>query len=183
MTVLVFVELTDGRVSLVSREALTFALEIGGDLHAVPLGPVGEDALADLRAHGVAVVHEASAPELSSYGGAIWGAVLDAAVTASGATAVVAPGTPRGTEVLAHLAARRDRAMAANAIAVLAVSQSRSSARSPGARSWRPCLSMPTSPCSPWPGTRSSRRRLRHRAPPRCSHLMSRSPRLTCALG
>lgn len=119
MTVLVPVELSADRVSLVSREALTFALEIGGDLHAVPLGPVGEDALADLRSHGVAVVHEASAPELSSYGGAMWGAVLDAAVTASGAHAVVAPGTPRGTEVLAHLAARRDRAMAANAVAVL----------------------------------------------------------------
>jgi electron transfer flavoprotein alpha subunit len=59
-------------------------------------------------------VHLAVGDAFSAYGGAVWAAAVQGA--AAGADAVVGPGTPRGMEVLAHLAARLGVAMAANVV-------------------------------------------------------------------
>lgn len=120
--VLVLVEPEEGRVGLVSREALTFAHRLGGPVHALVLGTdLADDAvLADCREHGVAVVHEADNEELGRYAAAAWASALEQATDAAGAGAVLAGGTPRGMEVLAHVAARRDLPMAANVVDVVA---------------------------------------------------------------
>ncbi|MBM6405179.1 electron transfer flavoprotein subunit alpha/FixB family protein [Phycicoccus sp. CSK15P-2] len=119
MSVVVLVEVEEGRASLVSREALTFARSLGaGDLHAVVVGPAPEAVVADCRDAGVAVVHEAGDPALERYAAAAWAAVVEAAGRAARADLVVAPGTGRGNEVLAHVAARRNLRMAANVVAV-----------------------------------------------------------------
>ena len=114
---LVLVEVEKGRAALVSRETLTFARALGGDLHALVLGAVTDDVVADLAEQGVSVVHEAaSAPE--RYAAAAWASITEAALDASGADALLAAGTPKGNEVLAHVAARRSVPMAANVVAV-----------------------------------------------------------------
>ncbi|NHA66952.1 electron transfer flavoprotein subunit alpha/FixB family protein [Phycicoccus flavus] len=119
MSVLVLVETEEGRVSLVSREALSFARSLGaGDLHAVVVGPASESVVTDCRGAGVAVVHEASDPALERYAAAAWAAVVEAAGRAARADLVVAGGTGRGNEVLAHVAARRGLRMAANVVSV-----------------------------------------------------------------
>lgn len=118
--VLVLIEPDEGRVHLVSREALTFARQLGGEVHALMLGTVDEAVLADCREQGVAVVHEAQAAggELDAYSAAAWATALEQALEGAGAATVLAGGTERGTEVLAHVAARRDLPMAANVLAV-----------------------------------------------------------------
>ncbi|GGL31061.1 electron transfer flavoprotein subunit alpha/FixB family protein [Phycicoccus endophyticus] len=123
MSVLVVLEVEDGRASLVSREALTFARDLGaGELHAVLVGAASEGLLADCRAAGVALVHEATDPALVRYAAAAWAAVVEAAGRAARADLVIAPGTGRGNEVLAHVAARRTLRMAANVVAVESLS-------------------------------------------------------------
>ncbi len=119
MSVLVLVEVEEGRASLVSREALTFARSLGaGDVHAVVVGAAPDATVADCRDAGVAVVHEAVDPALERYAAAAWAAVVEVAGRAARADLVVAPGTGRGNEVLAHVAARRGLQMAANVVSV-----------------------------------------------------------------
>jgi electron transfer flavoprotein alpha subunit len=119
VSVVVLVEVEDGRVSLVSRETLSFARSLGaGGLHAVLVGAVPDDVLADCREQGVDVVHAATDPILERYAAAAWAAVVEAAGRAARADLVIAPGTGRGNEVLAHVAARRGLQMAANVVAV-----------------------------------------------------------------
>jgi electron transfer flavoprotein alpha subunit len=116
MTVLVFVETGAGGVTEVSREALTFARGTGAPVHAVLIGAQPDGVLAELGAYGAEEVHHVTGSAFDAYGGATWAAGLEAALVASGADTVTAAGTPRGMEVLAHLAARRDVAMAANVV-------------------------------------------------------------------
>ena len=117
MSVVVVVEVEDGRASLVSRETLTFARGLGaGDVHAVVLGRALPGVVADCAEQGVVAVHEATNPELERYAAAAWAGVVESAGRASRSDLVVAPGTGRGNEVLAHIAARRGLDMAANVV-------------------------------------------------------------------
>jgi electron transfer flavoprotein alpha subunit len=117
--ILVFVEVDSSGAAEVSRETVTFARSLGGPVHAVVVGAV-PDGLADqLGTYGVEVVHHATGDGVSAYGGAAWAAAVQAVLTdgvTDEVTAVLAPGTERGMEVAAHLAARRDVPMAANVV-------------------------------------------------------------------
>ena len=86
--------------------------------------PPGErDALAaELGTHGVAEVHHAVGEALASFSGAGWAAALQAAREATKSVVVLAGGSPRGMEVLAHLAARLDVPMAANVVSFAGLS-------------------------------------------------------------
>ena len=108
MTVLALVE-PDEELSL---QALTLARDLGGPVHALAFEA------AELGAYGVETVHVAQHDQLSSYAPGAWAACLDQLTERLQPTAVVAAGTNRGNEVLAHLAARRDLPFAANCIAV-----------------------------------------------------------------
>ena len=115
MSVLVLVETDGGGIIEVSAETLTFARQLGQELHAVVVGdaPAGLD---KLGAYGVTTVHQATGEAFSSYAAAAWAAAVVAAAT--DVSAVVAAGTPRGNEVLAHTACRLGVAMAANVVEV-----------------------------------------------------------------
>jgi electron transfer flavoprotein alpha subunit len=128
--ILVFVEVTaagdhgTSEVSEVSLETVTFARtlaeRIGGPVHAVIVGALPEKVVDELGGYGVAAVHHATGAAFDAYGGATWAAGVQAAAGWTGesgaadADVVLAPGTPRGMEVAAHLAARLDVPMAAN---------------------------------------------------------------------
>lgn len=108
------------RVGLVSRESLTFARKLGDPIYALVLGSASDGVVADCRDQGVAAVFDCGNEELSSYSAAAWAVALGSVLDAAGdVAAVVAGGTPRGNEVLAHLAARRDLPMAANVVGVV----------------------------------------------------------------
>jgi electron transfer flavoprotein alpha subunit len=110
-------------VAEVSLETVTFARglaeRVGGPVHAVVVGELPEKSVDQLGDYGVAEVHRATGDGVAAYGGAAWATAVQAAVAATGADVVVGPGTPRGMEVLAHLAARLDVAMAANVTGVV----------------------------------------------------------------
>ena len=122
--ILVFVEAGDDGTSEVSLETVTFARtlaeRIGGPVHAVIVGALPEKVVDELGGYGVAAVHHATGAAFDAFGGATWAAGVQAAAGWTGesgaadADVVLAPGTPRGMEVAAHLAARLDVPMAAN---------------------------------------------------------------------
>jgi electron transfer flavoprotein alpha subunit len=89
MGVLVFIETPDDELS---QQAVGLAGALAGDVHAIAFDP-----------------SEAYAP-------AAWAQTLVELAGQRSATAVVAPGTDRGNEVLAHVAAKLDQPMAANCV-------------------------------------------------------------------
>jgi electron transfer flavoprotein alpha subunit len=121
--IMVFVETDGSEVSEISLETITFARALateGGGIaiRAVVVGPVADpDAIAGtLGAHGVSEVLHAGGEAFDAWSGAATAAAVVAAREATGSVVVTAAGSPRGNEVLAHVAARLDVPMAANAI-------------------------------------------------------------------
>jgi electron transfer flavoprotein alpha subunit len=90
MSVLVFVERPDDELS---QQALTFARQLQGEVAAVTI-------------------------EDGAYAPAAWARTLVELIEQRSPDAVVAPGSDRGNEVLAHVAAKLDHPMAANCVAV-----------------------------------------------------------------
>jgi electron transfer flavoprotein alpha subunit len=117
--VLVLVEVIDGVPDRLSLEALRFAAGLGGSLEAAVIGAPGvAAAAAGLGAYGVASVHVVEDEQLSAYAAAASASGLAAIIAGGSFDAVVAPGSERSTEILAHVAARTGAAMAANVVAV-----------------------------------------------------------------
>ncbi len=127
--ILVLVESEAGSASEISLESLALArslAEVGGGIaiRAVVVGAVADrDALAaELGAHGVTEVLQAMGEPFESYAGAAWAAALQSARETTRSVVVLAAGSPRGNEVLAHLAARLEVPMAANVVAFAGLS-------------------------------------------------------------
>ena len=121
--ILVFVEHASGEADRVSLETLAFArglsLGLGGvEVEALAFGVDAASMVGRLGAHGVVTAHVASDARVAgAYAPAAWGASLAELATARDAAAVVGPGTDRGSEVLAHAAARLGMPLAANVLA------------------------------------------------------------------
>lgn len=113
MTVLVFVENIDDELS---QQALTFARGLGDELHAVLIGAPAVPA--GLAAYGVSIAHLAAG--LDAYAPAAWAQAIVELVARTTPAAVMGPGTDRGNEVLAHIAAKTDQPMAANCMSIAA---------------------------------------------------------------
>jgi electron transfer flavoprotein alpha subunit len=120
--VLAFVEHNGSEADRLSLEAIAFAHRIaattGGQVEAVLVGQAATAIGESLGTHGVAVAHVADDPRLEAYAPLAWARVLRAAAVARSAPVVVAPGSNRGNEVLAHVAAQADLPMAANVVDV-----------------------------------------------------------------
>ncbi len=106
-SVLVLVETDDDGAIEVSRETLTFARDLGDDVQALVVGDGPAGLVEQLGTYGVATVHHADGEAFTSYSAAAWAAAVVAA--ADGVSVVTAAGTPRGNEVLAHVAVRLGR--------------------------------------------------------------------------
>jgi electron transfer flavoprotein alpha subunit len=118
--ILVLVETDAAGATEMSLETVTFARLLAkrtdGPVHALVVGARPDGLVDQLGGYGVTEVRHATGDAFTAYGGAAWAAAVQAAVAATDAEAVVAPGTPRGLEVMAHLAARLDVPMAANVV-------------------------------------------------------------------
>jgi electron transfer flavoprotein alpha subunit len=121
----VLVESADGQPDRLSLQALGLAAGLaertGDEVHAVLIGPDADaltTAAGGLGGHGVGTAYLVAEDRLSAYAPAAWASGLVAAMERAAPSAVVAPGSERGTEILAHVAARIGVPMAANVTAV-----------------------------------------------------------------
>jgi electron transfer flavoprotein alpha subunit len=116
--VLVVVEHDRGTMAPAAGEALTagrtLAAATGVPLDALTIGGDADAIAAELGAFGVATVHQVHDPVLTDYGPEAWGAAVGHAAGALHPSFVLAAGTDRGHEVLAHAAAHLDVPMVAN---------------------------------------------------------------------
>jgi electron transfer flavoprotein alpha subunit len=111
MTVLVLVELDGGEPADASLRSLTLARSLG-DVNAVVFADAApQDTLAR---YGVTDAYVIETSALDGYAPQAWARVLAGLAAETGATAVLAAGTDRGNEVLAHLGAITGLPMAAN---------------------------------------------------------------------
>ena len=82
-----------------------------------PAPQVQPEQVADLGRYAVREVHQVGGDAFSAYSAAAWAAAVLEVQRAKGSVVVMAGGTNRGTEVLAHVAARAGVGMAANVVA------------------------------------------------------------------
>jgi electron transfer flavoprotein alpha subunit len=111
-----------GKLNVVSLEMLTLARQVADELNerleAVLIGEVARPLARRLRAYGVSRAHLVNHEGLDDYAPEAWASSIVQLVETLSPEAVVAPGTERGNEVLAHLAALINLPMAANCTAV-----------------------------------------------------------------
>jgi electron transfer flavoprotein alpha subunit len=105
--------LVEPQLDELSLEALTFARRLGSPLRAVVVGDAPTDRLAT---HGVSVVHVVRHERLTDYAPEAWAQSVVELIGSLEPEAVVAPASERGSEVMAHVAARLDAPLAANCI-------------------------------------------------------------------
>ncbi len=116
--ILVHVDHDRGVVDPVSLQALTLARGLDPDVHAVVAGDAGPLA-DDLAAHGADVIHVATDDVFADFAPQATGHALAELVTTLSPAAVLAGGTARGNEVMAHAAAFLDAPMAADCTAIV----------------------------------------------------------------
>jgi electron transfer flavoprotein alpha subunit len=120
--ILVLVEHEEAAVVPLSLEAVTFARRLaanwGGPVEAVLIGPGADQASAALPEYGVARAHVVTGDHLDTYNPAAWAAGLHDVVTLTAPELVLAAGSDRGHELLAHVGARADVPFVTNAVEI-----------------------------------------------------------------
>ena len=120
--VLALVEHVEGEPLEESLQMLTLAREIaeaeGESVHGVAFGD-GVDGLTDrLEDAGLEVLYMVSLDGIDRYAPIAWAASLEQLADETDPAAVLAAGTDRGNEVLAHIGARNDLPVVANCLSV-----------------------------------------------------------------
>jgi electron transfer flavoprotein alpha subunit len=121
--ILVLVETDlEGAATEVSLEAVTFARDLsaagnGVPVDAVVVGAVSDDLRKELAAYGVRTVHRVGGAGVDAFSGAGWASAILTVRETAGSVVVMAAGTDRGNELMAHVAARAGVPMAANVLA------------------------------------------------------------------
>ena len=119
MTILCLVEQDAAGLTDASLRALTFARTLagpGGRLCAVLFGPADQVPAGPLGSYGVSEAYVIEPEALDGYAPQAWARTLEGLASVTVASTVLAAGTERGHEVLAHLGALTGQPMAANCI-------------------------------------------------------------------
>lgn len=115
--ILVHIDHDRGVLDPVSLQALTVARRLDSDVHAVVAGDA-QSFSAELAAHGAAVIHVAEHAAFADFAPQATGHVVAELAERLSATAVLAGGTGRGNEVLAHAAAFLDAPFVADCTSI-----------------------------------------------------------------
>ncbi|MEI9907614.1 MAG: electron transfer flavoprotein subunit alpha/FixB family protein [Actinomycetota bacterium] len=111
--ILVLIDHDRGELDPLSLRALTAARKISDEVQAVVIGEAGSSLSGIAGEYGASAFHVATHAGLTDYAPAASGKVLQQLIAQLNPVAVLAAGSPRGNEQLAHLAALMDLPMAA----------------------------------------------------------------------
>jgi electron transfer flavoprotein alpha subunit len=112
--VLAFVEHGPEGADELSLQALALARTLGEPVEALLVGPGGAEAAAGLGADGVTSAHVAEDACIDAYAPGAWARCVTDMAGRLEPSAIVAPGSISGNEVMAHVAARMGLPFAAN---------------------------------------------------------------------
>ncbi len=107
-----------GILDPLSLQAVTAARSLDPEVHVLLVGAADADAAPQLAAHGAAAVHVAQHEALTDYAPLASARAALQLIDELSPRAVIATGSPRGNEVLAHVAAIRDLPMAADCVSL-----------------------------------------------------------------
>jgi electron transfer flavoprotein alpha subunit len=120
--ILALVDHDRGRLDDLSLETLSFgrrlAERVSLPLHAVLIGAAAIDLSGPVAAFGASSIHLVVDDRLVEYAPEAWAESVVQLTAATTPQAILAPGSPRGAEVMAHVAARSDLPLAANCVEV-----------------------------------------------------------------
>ncbi|MGZ3838372.1 MAG: electron transfer flavoprotein subunit alpha/FixB family protein [Flavisolibacter sp.] len=121
MSVLIFVDHTDGHIKKASHEALSYgakiAEQIGTTAEAIVLGPVNED-LTALGQHGVKKVHHVENDGLKQFDSQAFTKIIAEVATQTGAKVIVLSHNSTGRSLAPRLAVRLKAGLATGATAL-----------------------------------------------------------------
>ncbi len=121
MSVLIFIDTTDGHVKKATLEALSYgskiAEQLGTTAEGVVLGTVKDD-LAALGQYGVKTIHQVAAEALSQPDAQVYSKVLAEVATATGATVIVFSNNLNGKAIAPRLSARLKAGLVSGAVAL-----------------------------------------------------------------
>ena len=116
--ILGIIEHDRGVIEATSLQMLTLgrglAEQTGTSLEAALIGDDSALLEETIKPFGMAAIHRVTHPQLDDYAPAAWAEAAIQLGRARGAQAILAPGSDRGNEILAHVAAKTGLAMAAN---------------------------------------------------------------------
>jgi electron transfer flavoprotein alpha subunit len=116
--VLAFIEHVDGAPTMLSLEVLTMAARLarnmGVPLDAVAIGPKGAAARGILTSYQVATLHLVDDLRLAEYAPAAWAHTIAELADRVHPKVVIGTASDRGSEIMAHVAARMTLPLAAN---------------------------------------------------------------------
>ena len=116
--ILAFIEQAGQASTALSLEVLTMASRLAREtrapLEAVAIGPAGSSIADGLGAYGVSVLHVADDPRLEDYAPVAWGRAIAELADQAKPEIVIGTASDRGSEVMAHVAARMTLPLAAN---------------------------------------------------------------------
>jgi len=111
-----------GKINDLSLQMLALAHRLAGQLdvplHAVLIGKDARPLAGGLGPYGVSTIHVVEHDRLEDYAPEAWAQSVAELMNAGPAQIVMAAGTERGNEVMAHISARTDLPMAANCMDV-----------------------------------------------------------------
>lgn len=113
MKTLVFVEATNGELAETSLQAIAAARALGG-VEAITTAAVASDLGAGLGMHGVTTEHRLEGALFEDYAPEAWAEGIVQLAGRLQPDLVLACGTERGNEVMAHVGARTNRPMVSN---------------------------------------------------------------------
>lgn len=121
MSVLIFIDHSEGQVKKASLEALSYGAALAGQLgvpaEGILLGTVETD-LATLGKFGVKKIHQAALGGLNHLDAQVYAKIIADTVTATGATVVVFPNNFNGKAVAPRVAARLKAGLVSGAVAL-----------------------------------------------------------------
>ncbi len=115
--ILVYADQQNGIVDPLSLQAVTFARSLG-EVEAVTVGPSAADTASVLAAHGVTRIHVAEHGSLTDYAPVAAARAVLQIMDSAKPEAVLGAGSPRGNEVMAHVAAISDRPLATDCFTI-----------------------------------------------------------------
>ncbi len=116
--ILVLIDHDRGVLDPLSTRALTAARAIDADVQAVVIGAAGSAVASEVGKFGAKVLHVVNNAEISDYAPMASGRALAELADSLKPAAVIAAGSPRGNEQLAHLAAFKNLPMAAECTSI-----------------------------------------------------------------
>ena len=116
--IVVFADHDLGVLDPLSLQAVTAAKALDADVQVLVVGADGRSTADELGAYGATIVHLAVHDALTDYTPLAAARAAQQLVSELSPQAVISAGTPRGNEVLAHLAALLDVPMSADTVSL-----------------------------------------------------------------